>query len=201
MELLKGVLQILVFAVGTLCFLFSYKYLRKKIALSYVRKGAVVENDDDIAIDCSIALAKEAKRDIEMFDDGDLDESFKSLYNDERFIETLRSKLEENPEFKVKAFFNIGDPSLRFIQAFREDDRVEIYKLKAGLSRWSLHYRLIDGGTKGILAEHPQGVGDRTYQELSIPNRSKRDTAVAGRFVLEKYRQPEENFERLEVVQ
>ena len=200
MELLQAGLKALLVVAGSVCFLFTYKYLRKAVALSFVRKGAIVENDDDIAIEQSISLVKEAEKDIEMFDDGDLKKSYRSLYDDERFIEVISEKLRNNPDFKIRAFFNTGDPQLRFIQKFGANDRVEIYKLKAGIPRPpDLHYRLIDGGTKGILAKHTQGVGERIYQELSIPNRSKRDTVVAGKFVLEKYRQPENNFEKLEI--
>lgn len=199
METTQVILIVISFLVGITCFSLTYKYLADALVVSSIKIGEENENDDEVAIQQSISLAKEAKKEIEIFDDGDLSESYESLYHDDRFIHVIEKKLENNPKFRIRAFFNDGDPRLKFIQAFKDNkQQVEIYKRKPGTARPSgVHYRLIDGGIKGVFTKHGQGDGDRIYRELNILNRSKRDIARAGRIVLRKYRQPKKQFERL----
>ena len=199
METAQVILIVVSLLVGITCFALTYKYLAEAMIFSSIKIGEATENDDDIAIRQAILLAEEAQDEIEMFDDGDVSEAFNSLYDDTGFIESVKKKLQDNPNFRVRVFFNDGDPRLKFIQAFKDHEKqVEIYKLKPSESRPSdVHYRLIDGGTKGIFSKHGRGDGNRIYRELNISTRSKHDKKKAGEIILKKYRQPRELFEKL----
>ena len=160
--------------------------------------GENQENDDEEAVQQALSLTEGAKKEIEMFDDGDLSDEFKSLYNDDRFVDLLKNKLSD-PTFRVRAFFNDGDPSLKFISEFKHHKQVEIYKLKPNKPRTNAsHYRLIDGGIKGVISRHGQGVGKRMYRELSVSENSGENIASVGKTVLRRYRQPKKHFKKLD---
>lgn len=203
METTQVVLIAISVVVGVTCFYYTQKFFLDALVIPSIKIEGVKGNDDEVAIQQSISLTEEAKEEIEIFDDGDFSESFKSLYDDERFIEAIKKKLED-PNFEIRVFFNDGDNRLKFIQEFRSNSRVKMYKRKAGTVRPpATHYRLIDGGVKGILSRHGQGDGDRRYRELIVSPMSERSTRSArraGRIVLEKHRQPQDEFERLGVV-
>ena len=202
METAQVILIVVSFLVGITCFSLTYKYLADAMIFSSIKIiGEATENDDAVAIRKAIFLVEEAQEEIEMFDDGDFSESFKSLYNDTGFIKSVEKKLQDDPNFRVRVFFNCGDPRLKFIQTFKDHEKkeqVEIYKLRNPKNRPSdVHYRLIDGGTKGVFSKHGRGDGNRMYRELNISTRSKRDKKRAGEIILKKHRQPRELFERL----
>ena len=200
METAQIVLIAISVVVGVTCFYYTQKFFLDAQVIPSIQIEGVKENNDELAIQKSISLIEEAKEEIEMFDDGDSFESFKSLYNDTRFIEVVKKKLDD-PNFKIRIFFNIGDSQLSFIQEFKDNNRVKIYKRKAEFKRpFDTHYKLIDGGIKGLLTRHGHGVGDRRYRDLVVLPGSKRNTRRAGKIVLKEHRQPQREFEELGAV-
>ena len=195
MDNIPIMLSIIFGIVGAVGSYYLISILRDACSLPSVRMGIAEENSDDQAVTNSVILTKEAKREIEIFDDGDNFEG--SAYNDDRLIDAVLSKLREYQDFKVRVFFNIGDPELKFIQKLRGCPQVEIYVREDDKRPDDRHYRIIDGGIKGNISKHPFGDGRRVYQNFDCVAKSKSDTERAGRNVLRVLRQPMKDFKIL----
>ena len=87
-----------------------FKNLRDAIIIGSLKFGRKEKNNDEQAVLNTLELIKEAKNEIEIFDDGDCFPG--SAYEDERIIEAIEDKLRENPAFKFRFLFNIGSPEL-----------------------------------------------------------------------------------------
>ena len=177
---------------------FVFKYLRKAMTIRTLKFERRVKNSDEQAILNTLELIKEAENEIEIFDDGDCFPG--SAYEDDRVIEAIEDKLKKNPAFKFRFLFNIGSPELKLIQAAcnRETLRgIELYRRISRERPADRHYRIIDGGVKGILSEHSVGKGPRTYQNFDCRAKADSDRKRAGSFVFEKWGQNEADFERI----
>ena len=165
---LQNFLTALSLLIGAVCFYVTWRRLSEYVATPWITVGKKQRNNDLMAIEQSVSLAREAEEEIEIFDDGDISTEYESLYNDPTFVGVVKDKLANNSNFKVRAFFNDGHPELLFIQELLENkNQVEIYRLKPEIDRpLDVHYRLIDGGVKGVLVKHGKGVGERILQRL-----------------------------------
>lgn len=183
--------------IGIAFFLLCYRSIVDESHFEAIQLSEVQENDDEEAIQQTLSLAEEAETRIDMFDDGDLSKNFRSLYHDDRVISLLKDKLKDH-SFKIKAFFIKGDPKLKFISAFKNNPQVDIYTLKPNNPRLKAsHYRIIDGGRKGIIATHNQGADKRKYREIVVEGDSEKDIASVGKTVLRRYEPSKRLFVKL----
>jgi len=149
MDNLPITLSIILGIVGAICTYYLISILRDACVIPSIDMDPEEDNSNEQAVSHTVELIEETKKEIEIFDDGDYFEE--SVYNNESLIEVVRNKLDRNPDFKIRVLFNIGDDKLRFIQEFRNEDRVEIYVRKDGTRPPDRHYKIIDGGIKGNL--------------------------------------------------
>ena len=131
--------------------------LNRSIRINMDKKW--VKNNNLEAARQAVSLLKESEYEIELFDDGDDFEE--SVYNYSPFIDEVEKKLKDNPDFKIRCLFNEGNRKLKFIQKFVSESRVEIYARTDKERLPDLHYKIIDGGVKGIISDHKKGDSDR----------------------------------------
>lgn len=193
---ISTVLSIVFGVAGAVGCFYLIGFLRDACVISSIHMDPEEDNSNEQAFFNTVGLTKEAKEEIEIFDDGDDFEG--SVYNNDAFIDAVREKFIHNPDFEVRVFFNVRSPQLKFIQAFKDNPRVAIYVRREEDSRPpDKHYKIIDGGIKGNISKHPLGDGDRTYQNFVCTAKSESDRIRAGRNVLRKFRQPIKHFDRI----
>ena len=194
-----GTLQ-LVLSIGVVIIgiWFVYALGREMKDIGLIRSFHVfpeMENNDQSAVANVVELLKEADRELEIFDDGD---SFpESTYNDQLFLSAVREKLQNNPHFRIRCFFNRGDSDLEFIKMFRDDPQVEIYVRKDGPRPPDRHYKIIDGGKKAYLSKHSLGHHIRRYKEITRAELSPSQEARASELLFGDLRQKVEKFRRI----
>ncbi len=193
MDNLPLLLSIVVGIGGVIATYFLIRILVEACLIQSIQTDEEVDNSNEQAISNTVKLIQEAKDEIEMFDDGDFFEE--SVYNSDCLIETIRSKLDENPHFKIRALFNVPDPNLKFIKEFENNAQVEIYRRKDGSRPRERHYKVIDGGLKGNVSEHHLRATERTYRNFHCIARSKSERSMASKIVLKRIRQPIKLFE------
>ena len=130
------------------------------------RFGRVALNSNHETKKHSTRLVDQAKKKIEMFDDGD--NHPESVYNDPKFVETIKKKLAAGIE--VKCFFNQYDISnLLFVQELEGHQNVQIWRRPDGSERPKTpHYKIIDGGAMGRIAWHALGSQRRRFQPIDF---------------------------------
>ena len=195
MSILGGAIAVIGIIAAIVCMGIVFRNLRNAIVIRSIVFERKEGNNNEQAVLNTVELIKEAKDEIEIFDDGDFFPG--SAYEDNRVIDAVKDKLNKNPNFKFRFLFNIGDNKLRLIQTFYGSDKIEIYARKDQTRPPDRHYRIIDGGVKGTLSEHDVGDGPRTYQKFYCRARAKSDRRRAGRFVFKKWGQDMENFEKI----
>lgn len=199
MDNLSVVLSIIFGIVGAIGTYYLISILRDACVIPSILMDPEEENDNEQAVSNVVELIKDAKREIEIFDDGN--DFVGSAYNNDALIEAVRDKFDQNPDFKIRVLFNYKSPQLKFIQEFKENTRVEIYVRKDGERPPDRHYKIIDGGIKGNISKHSLEEGEkRTYQNFHCAAKSKIDMSKAGRNVRRKLGQPIKSFERLQSV-
>ncbi len=152
------------------------------------------KNDDEKAISLVISLVDEAEEQIELYDDGNKIES--SLYDDGRFIDAIKDKLEKNKDFRVQCMFNY-DEDLQFKEAFKNDARVLIYVRQGQERPQDTHYKIIDDGRKAYLSQHVAGADRRAYRMVDCSRVNKAQLKKIDRFLFGDYRQGLSEFKRL----
>ena len=152
-------------------------------------------NNDKSAVAHIVNLVLEANDELESFDDGD---SFPgSTYNDESFLNAVRDKLQNNPNFRLRCFFNCGDPDLVFTKMFKDHPRVEVYVREDGTRPPDRHYKIIDGGRKAYLSKHSLGDHVRRYKEISRAELPRDQADRASQLLFRDLYQPVELFRRM----
>ena len=130
-------------------------------AWPFLRVGVTTNTNDDTAILYFLNLLDAAEKTMVVYDDGNKMEG--SPYDDERVIEALRAKLEQNPGFRLRCFFN-EDAELLLTEEFRDHERVEIRTRSDGPHPDDIHYKVIDDGRKAYLSRHALGAAERGFK-------------------------------------
>ena len=130
-------------------------------------------NDDDLASTHFIELLNEAKKSMDVYDDGnDMDGS---IYKNSEVIDAAVSKMKHYPDFKLTCYFHFDD-DLPFTQALAEYPNAKI--VTGGTrtrSESDVHYKIIDGGRKAHVSQHQVGAKERGYKVLDcthVPDRA-----------------------------
>ena len=113
-----------------------------------------------------------------------------------------RSKL-SSKEVRISrsyGLFNRNEPSLKFIQQFKDNEQVKIYRRKDGSRPPDRHYKIIDGGKKAYLSEHDLGDHERTYKEISCSGFSEDIVARIDALLFQDLRQDLNKFELVGVL-
>ena len=151
----------------------------------YVRVTPAQFNDDDSVVTNFIDLLSEARTSMVVYDDGnDMDGS---LYNDQRVIDAVRSKLRANPDFQLQCLFNC-DHDVKFRRELANEQGVDIRTRIDSGNSGEIHYKMIDGGVKAYLSRHALGSRDRKYKIVDCTSVSKRHRSRVVEGVLGKHK-------------
>ena len=184
--------------VGIIAVLIALRVIRlARRALMLRSEGfsRLKHNSNIEAADLATSLVKEAEEEIEIYDDGDFFEE--STYNYDPFVEAVQDKLVSNSLFRIRCFFNVHSQDLKFIQQFKDHDRVSIYVRTTEKRPDDLHYKAIDGWIKGVISKHDLGDGERCYRDFSYKNFPPADIPRAKSAAIRKFRQPRKSFEAI----
>ena len=198
MDSLSLALSIIFSVVGVAGSYSLISILRDACVARAVERSPRAGNSNQSAINRTISLLKEAKCEIEMFDDGD--SSIGSVYEDADFLDSMTDKLERNPDFRIRCLFNVDNKNLKFTQLFGGHPNVEIFVRIEQPRPSKRHYKTIDGGVKGYISEHDLGDNKRMYEEFSCLNMNRSDASRAGRRILKNIREPIKLFRKVETV-
>lgn len=187
---------VIIVVVGVIGVIFVY-YLQRELddirLIRSVETRPKSPNDNQTATSHVVDLLEEAKQKLEIFDDGDnFDES---PYNSDVFTEAVQAKLQGSPDFEILCLFNRNEPGLKFIQQFKDNEQVKIYRRKDGSRPPDRHYKIIDGGKKAYLSEHDLGDHERTYKEISCSGFSEDIVARIDALLFQDLRQDLNKFE------
>ena len=118
----------------------------------------VGRNSDAFASEVFVRLLGEAQESMLVCDDGNKMDV--SVYEDDSVVDAVRTKLNSYPEFKMYCLFSDTEET-KFLRAFNDEPRVRI---KSGVRRRPVHYKIIDGGRSGYLSRHAHGETQRSYK-------------------------------------
>ena len=122
-------------------------------------------NDSRVAAEAFIDLLQDAEHTMLICDDGN--DMPNSIYNADDVVEATRTALAANPELQLQCLFS-SDDETRFSKAFANDPRVIIERQRP---RRDVHFKIIDGGRKGVVSAHAFGSGMRRYRKYDCSRR------------------------------
>lgn len=154
------------------------------------------DNDSEKAIKAALDLLSKATTRLELYDDGDKDTE-NSLYDDSRFIEGVKEKLENYKDFSVLCLFNSED-SLRFKDLFKDEDRVSIYVRQSQDRPEDTHYKIIDNGKMAYLSKHRLGSEYRSCKTVDCSKISGKRLEKTNRLLFDDYRKDLSEFKKWE---
>ena len=183
MQMFIGWATVGALAAGTI---FGIWILLRAFQFVYVRVTPVQASDDDLVVRNFIDLLSEARTSMVVCDDGnDMDGS---LYNDQRVIDAVRSKLRASPDFQLHCLFNCNH-DVKFRKELANEERVDIRTRSDPGNPGEIHYKMIDGGVKAYLSRHALGSRDRKYKVVDCTSVSKRHRSRVVEGVLGKYKE------------
>lgn len=171
-------------AIFTACTVIMVWVLHRAFQYADVTVTPAQVNDDDSAVNNFIELLDEARTSMILYDDGNNMDG--SVYNDRRVIDAVRSKLRDNPDFKLQCLFNCNEDVL-FRNEFASEPQVEIRIRNDSGSESGVHYKIIDRGMKAYLSRHERGARERIYKIVDCKTVSKRHRRRIAEAVLGKY--------------
>lgn len=144
-----------------------------------------------------LSLIDGAEEDLEIFDVGDFTEG--SLYDCEAFIKAVADKLEKDPNFTIRCFFDVGDERLTFIKRFKDHPRVEIFIRKDRVKQSVDHYKAIDRGIRAYIFKIEDEILDprEVCDAFSFYDMFLLSKWLGCKLFLKDVRQPIEEFDRL----
>ena len=164
---------------------FGVWFLLRAFQFAYVRVTPVQVSDDDSVVTNFIELLSEARTSMVVYDDGnDVDGS---LYNNQRVIDAVRSKLRTNPEFQLQCLFNC-DHDVKFRKELTHEQRVDIRTRVASGSPSEIQYKIIDGGVKAYLSLHELGSRMQKCKLVDCTSVSKRHRSRVAERLLGKHK-------------
>lgn len=153
----------LAFAAGpVVIFAYGAMVLSRDHYLQFVDSKERGENNDSLTKKHFLALLRDAKKSIVIYDDGN--KLAGSIYVDPEILRALQQKLEETPGFEVQCLFNCSDPDLPFRTEFSQHSSVKIRTRASNKPEFPVHYKIIDGGEKAYLSSHGLGETKREFQ-------------------------------------
>ena len=162
-----------VIVMAGVCLLLTIWVLYRGLPFFRVAVTMSGDNDDDLAATHFIELLNEAKKSMDVYDDGnDMDGS---IYKNSNVIRAAMSKMEQHPDFKLTCYFHF-DGNLPFTQKLVEYPNVKIVTGGARTrSDSDVHYKIIDGGRKAHVSQHQVGAKERSYKVFDctyVPDRA-----------------------------
>ena len=155
---------VLVLAAG----IASIPWLRDAVEVSRTMVSEMPPNSNAEAEQVFLDLLREAETEIVMYDDGDIGEG--SLYQSPKVVEAIKTKLQENPEFRVRCVLNEMHDTL-FERELVTILGVEIRRRSSNPSR--VHYKIIDG-LKAYVSCHQPGEAARNRRMIDCTNAPSR---------------------------
>lgn len=194
-----GLLLATLVLVGGLVWIFFEVDRRSKNTIRWkirIRTRSVQGYCEEKILRIGMALVDEAEEGMEILDTGIVAEG--SLYNHELFVESVSNKINKNPNFRIRCFFDVGDEELLFIKRLKRHPRVQLFVRKDKTKRSEKLYKAIDWGVKVYVSKDDLVDLGETCDEIDLSSLSQRDRRLVSKFLLEEIRQPMEEFERLE---
>lgn len=145
--------------------------------------------DQNAVVRCFLELLGEARESMIVYDN---DSGEESVYNDERVMAAVQSKLRNDSGFALRCLFDAED-DLAFRKAFADHQRVDIRIRRGPFSASEVHYRIIDGGAKACLSRYVLGSGERRFRVVDCTPVRKRHRDRVANIILGRYK---EHFER-----
>lgn len=131
---------------------------------AFLRVTTVIgQNSDKMAAQNFLALLREAKESMVVYDDGNRMDG--SVYQDDKIIEAVQRKLSENPKFRLSCYFNVDD-DMPFTRALEKHERVRIVTGSGDRPEDDVHYKIIDRGIKAHVSRHRFASKERRYKVI-----------------------------------
>lgn len=156
--MLLNIIIFIIAATSITSFYFAIRTLYKKWPYFCMASVKAV-NNDQLATRNFLKMLSEAKKDISIFDHGNVMDG--SIYQNERVIESVKEKLEDNPDFVIQCGFTSREnESNKFEKEFKDHPQVVIVT-RDNPPEGLAHYKIIDGGKKAYLSRHTMGARNR----------------------------------------
>jgi len=161
----------MVYIIGTVGGLLLTAYaakLAKDVFITSQRKRAAIRedgNDDNRAVESFIDLLAQAHSEMTIYDDGNRMPG--SIYMNGKVIEAIKNKLDAEPGFIMRCYFNYDIADTLFRQTFDHDEpRIEIRSggYTPETRPPNTHYKIIDGGRMAYLSQHGHDSSERKFQ-------------------------------------
>ena len=120
-------------------------------------------NDDDIAVKRFMDLLDRAHENMAVYDDGN--KMKRSVYMQQPFVDAVKKKLADEPNFTMRCYFNFKEDTL-FSETFHNEPRVSIRtgEYTPETRPNDTHYKIIDDGRMAYLSRHKHDSSDRQFQ-------------------------------------
>lgn len=171
----------------SLIFAYGAVVLNRANYINLVDSTQCEENNDDITREHFLALLRDAKSSIVIYDDGN--EMASSIYASDEVLDAFRQKLKESPGFKVKCLFHCNDPNLPFRREFSQNPAVEIRTRNQDKAGFPVHYKIIDEGEKAYLSVHGFEESEREFRLVDCTTVPEKHRGFVKKAVLRDYRQ------------
>lgn len=161
--------------------------LNRAMKLRYVTSTSVATNDGRVTEDKFLELLDEARSSMIIYDDGD--KVAGSIYMSPRILESVKGKLDSDPEFQMRCLFNFDEPELVFRKALEgSSTQVEIRTYDPRQPRLATHYKIIDNGAKAYLSRHRPGEVRRHSRVVDCTEVPKAHSSRVSNIVLGSYK-------------
>ena len=151
----------------------------------YVRVTPAQVDDSESVLTSFIQFLSEARTSMVVYDHGD--DMGGSLYNDQRAIDAVCSKLRANPGFRLQCLLNCNH-DVKFRKELANEERVDIRTRIDSGNPSGIYYMMIDGGVKAYLSRHAPGSRDRRFKIVDCTSVSRRHLSRVVEGVLGKHR-------------
>lgn len=130
-------------------------------------------NEAGVATENFVKTVGHAKKSLIIHDDGNYMKD--SVYNDQRAIDAVVNRMNEQDSLRVKCWFNVESPTaLGLVAAIRKERQLAMrfdvrYRKPSALRLWRFrwfdpHYKIADDGEYGTVSRHALGEERRRFQ-------------------------------------
>lgn len=130
------------------------------------------DNDDHTATTTFICLVNEVENEMIIHDDGDNTEN--SIYNNDKAIEAVRKRLQEQEDLTIKCIFNKEEEIKMSSLGKQFPGRFQVRYRQGKRPAHDIHYKIIDDGRKGYLSVHDLGGCSRKYELVDCTDSPQR---------------------------
>lgn len=161
--------------------------VNRAMYLNRVDTGHIDLNDSSCTKKTFIELLREADRSMIVYDDGDKVDD--SIYDDRRVVDSMKKKLQDDPNFLIRCVFNFNEPNLLFRREAQSlGSRVQIRIRNPSDPAILIHYKMIDGGLKAYLSRHNSGETQRRYRIVNCGTVPKKHQKYVSEVILGRFR-------------